>query len=155
MKMEKVIALRQARYLRAFELRQEGLSYRAIGKHPDIGDVEATAARDLVLRGENLLLAAYQVKPSPAFIQEQKDVILLANKNETKKYIQDPLVSSVKILGLSARANWCLRKAGIPLLGDLVAKTEAELLGMGIFGRKSLTEVKDELHRIGYKLREP
>ncbi len=62
------------------------------------------------------------------------------------------LVKSVEELELSVRANNCLRNANITTIGELVQRTEAELMKTKNFGKKSLQEIKDELHRIGLSL---
>jgi len=45
-----------------------------------------------------------------------------------------------------------LKKANIRLIGELVQKTEAEMLATKNFGRKSLTEIKDVLKELGLTL---
>jgi DNA-directed RNA polymerase subunit alpha len=62
------------------------------------------------------------------------------------------LVKSVEELELSVRANNCLRNAGITTIGELVQKTEAELMKTKNFGKKSLQEIKDELTRLNLAL---
>ena len=48
-------------------------------------------------------------------------------------------------LELSVRSANCLKNAGINLIGELVQKTEAEMLKTKNFGRKSLNEIKEIL----------
>jgi len=62
------------------------------------------------------------------------------------------LGKSVEELELSVRANNCLRNAHITTIGELVQRTEAELMKTKNFGKKSLQEIKDELARIGLSL---
>ncbi|MBS1767867.1 MAG: DNA-directed RNA polymerase subunit alpha [Acidobacteria bacterium] len=62
------------------------------------------------------------------------------------------LGKSVEELELSVRANNCLRNANITTIGELVQRTEAELMKTKNFGKKSLQEIKDELSRIGLTL---
>jgi len=62
------------------------------------------------------------------------------------------LGKSVEELELSVRANNCLRNASITSIGELIQKTEAELMKTKNFGKKSLQEIKDELTRIGLSL---
>jgi DNA-directed RNA polymerase subunit alpha len=62
------------------------------------------------------------------------------------------LSKSVEELELSVRANNCLRNANITTIGELVQRTEAELMKTKNFGKKSLQEIKDELARIGLSL---
>jgi DNA-directed RNA polymerase subunit alpha len=62
------------------------------------------------------------------------------------------LGKSVEELELSVRANNCLRNANITSIGELIQRTEAELMKTKNFGKKSLQEIKDELNRIGLSL---
>jgi DNA-directed RNA polymerase alpha subunit len=55
----------------------------------------------------------------------------------------------VDIFELSARARHCLRNDNIGTIDDLVQLSEAELLRIPNFGRKSLNEVKGHLRAIG------
>jgi DNA-directed RNA polymerase subunit alpha len=56
---------------------------------------------------------------------------------------------SVEELELSVRSYNCLKNANIQTIGDLVQKTEAEMLRTKNFGRKSLNEIKDILSSLG------
>ncbi len=53
---------------------------------------------------------------------------------------------------LSARSRNCLVKLGLLTLGDIVAKTEEELLGVENFGQSSLKEIKELLNSRGLSL---
>lgn len=64
------------------------------------------------------------------------------------------LGKSVSDLGLSVRARKALQLLGIHTLGDLAARTEAELMGVKNFGATSLDEVKLKLQENGLGLRE-
>ncbi|HOC59155.1 MAG TPA: DNA-directed RNA polymerase subunit alpha [Smithellaceae bacterium] len=59
------------------------------------------------------------------------------------------LLRSVEDLELSVRSANCLKNAGINTIGELVQKTEAEMLKTKNFGRKSLSEIKDILNEYG------
>ncbi len=52
---------------------------------------------------------------------------------------------------LSVRATNCLKNDNIVYVGDLVQKTEAEMLKTPNFGRKSLNEIKEKLAKIGLR----
>ena len=55
----------------------------------------------------------------------------------------------VEELDLSVRSANCLKNANIRTLGDLVQRTEREMLSTKNFGRKSLDEIKDVLQSLG------
>ncbi len=56
---------------------------------------------------------------------------------------------SVEELELSVRSYNCLKNANIQTIGDLVQKSEAEMLRTKNFGRKSLNEIKEILGNLG------
>ena len=62
------------------------------------------------------------------------------------------LFRSVDELELSVRSANCLQNANIKYLGELVQKTEAEMLKTKNFGRKSLNEIKEVLTSMGLSL---
>jgi len=68
---------------------------------------------------------------------------------EEKDKINENLYRTVDELELSVRSANCLKNAGIKLIGELVSKTEAEMLKTQNFGRKSLNEIKDILVEMG------
>jgi len=63
--------------------------------------------------------------------------------------LQEVLNRSVEELELSVRSYNCLKNANIQTIGDLVQKTEAEMLRTKNFGRKSLNEIKEILGGLG------
>jgi DNA-directed RNA polymerase subunit alpha len=63
--------------------------------------------------------------------------------------LNENLFRSVEELELSVRSANCLQNANIHLIGELVQKTEADLLKTKNFGRKSLKEIKEILNEHG------
>ncbi|HYO84051.1 MAG TPA: DNA-directed RNA polymerase subunit alpha [Bryobacteraceae bacterium] len=63
--------------------------------------------------------------------------------------VNEVLGRSVEELELSVRSYNCLKNANIQSIGDLVQKTEAEMLRTKNFGRKSLNEIKEILNNLG------
>jgi DNA-directed RNA polymerase subunit alpha len=59
----------------------------------------------------------------------------------------------IEELELGVRSYNCLKRESIQTVGDLVSKTEAELLNIPNFGKKSIDEVKDKLTERGLALR--
>ncbi len=66
--------------------------------------------------------------------------------------LNDILWRSVDELELSVRSANCLQNANIHYIGDLVQRTEAEMLKTKNFGRKSLKEIKEILAQMGLSL---
>jgi len=88
------------------------------------------------------------------FARQDEDLLDLEGgpMSFTSESVNALLGKSVEELELSVRANNCLRNAGITSIGELIQKTEAELMKTKNFGKKSLQEIKDELTRIGLSL---
>jgi DNA-directed RNA polymerase subunit alpha len=63
--------------------------------------------------------------------------------------LNENLFRSVAELELSVRSANCLQNAGIKYIGELVQKSEAEMLKTKNFGRKSLNEIKEILREMG------
>ena len=61
-------------------------------------------------------------------------------------------MTKVDDLELSVRSANCLKNDNIVYVGDLVQKTEAEMLRTPNFGRKSLNEIKEVLVQMGLHL---
>jgi DNA-directed RNA polymerase subunit alpha len=64
----------------------------------------------------------------------------------------EKLSKSVDEMELSVRSYNCLKNANIRTIGELVQKTEAEMLKTKNFGRKSLNEIKEILGSMGLSL---
>jgi len=71
---------------------------------------------------------------------------------EEREKLNENLYRSVEELELSVRSANCLKNAGIKLIGELVSRSEAEMLKTQNFGRKSLNEIKDILADMGLTL---
>jgi len=66
--------------------------------------------------------------------------------------VNESLYKSVDELELSVRAANCLENAGIRYIGELVMRSETEMLKTKNFGRKTLNEIKDILAEMGLHL---
>ncbi len=66
--------------------------------------------------------------------------------------LNENLFRSVDDLELSVRSANCLKNANIRFIGELVTRSEAEMLKTKNFGRKSLNEIKDILGKMGLSL---
>ena len=76
------------------------------------------------------------------FDEPDESLAVLADEPEP---LNPHLFKSVDELELSVRSANCLQNANIRLIGELVQRTEAEMLKTKNFGRKSLNEIKDVL----------
>jgi len=82
---------------------------------------------------------------------EETETVVEEESEESRK-INENLYRSVEELELSVRSANCLKNANIHLIGDLVQRSEAEMLKTQNFGRKSLNEIKDILAEMGLSL---
>jgi DNA-directed RNA polymerase subunit alpha len=83
--------------------------------------------------------------------REEIEEAATAEPTEEDK-LNEYLWRSVDELELSVRSANCLQNANIHYIGDLVQKTEAEMLKTKNFGRKSLKEIKEILAQMGLSL---
>jgi DNA-directed RNA polymerase subunit alpha len=60
----------------------------------------------------------------------------------------------ITILNLPARSQNCLQREGIHTIGELVQRSEADLLDIRNFGAKSIEDVKDELAKLDLRLKD-
>lgn len=76
----------------------------------------------------------------------------LPEAEEHSERFNENLLRSVDELELSVRSANCLANADIKRIGDLVQRTESEMLKTKNFGRKSLKEIKEILSEMGLSL---
>jgi DNA-directed RNA polymerase subunit alpha len=86
------------------------------------------------------------------FINHEEIEEALAPTQSEQDKLNDILWRSVDELELSVRSANCLQNANIHYIGDLVQRTEAEMLKTKNFGRKSLKEIKEILAQMGLSL---
>ena len=83
---------------------------------------------------------------------DESDEPVVVEEDDERQKINENLYRSVEELELSVRSANCLKNAQINLIGELVQKSEAEMLKTQNFGRKSLNEIKDILSEMGLSL---
>ncbi len=107
------------------------------------------------------------VKPQDAvafaakILKEQLSIWINFEETEETSYqvgggddepLNENLFRSVEELELSVRSANCLQNANITLIGELVQRTEQDMLKTKNFGRKSLKEIKEILQNMGLSL---
>ena len=115
----------------------------------------------LELWGNGSILPEAALGISAKILKEQVSVFInfpediepdiLEGESEDDK-LNDNLLRTVEELELSVRSMNCLANANIIRIGDLVEKTEGEMLKTKNFGRKSLREIKEILSEMGLSL---
>ncbi|MFO0662542.1 MAG: DNA-directed RNA polymerase subunit alpha [Polyangiaceae bacterium] len=83
---------------------------------------------------------------------EETDETAYQSGTPEEEPLNENLFRSVDELELSVRSANCLQNASITLIGELVQKTEQDMLKTKNFGRKSLKEIKEILSNMGLSL---
>ena len=86
------------------------------------------------------------------FINFEEEPEATTSVKEEDEPLNENLFRSVEELELSVRSANCLQNANIHLIGELVQRTESEMLKTKNFGRKSLKEIKEILADMGLSL---
>ncbi len=86
------------------------------------------------------------------FINFEEEAEAQEEEVRTEPAFNENLFRSVDELELSVRSANCLKKADIRHIGELVQRTEQEMLKTKNFGRKSLNEIKEILSEMGLSL---
>ena len=84
------------------------------------------------------------------FEEEEEEIVEAPGRQQED--VNENLYRSVDELELSVRSANCLKNASIRYIGELVQKTEAEMLKTKNFGRKSLNEIKEVLAEMNLSL---
>jgi DNA-directed RNA polymerase subunit alpha len=84
--------------------------------------------------------------------EEEAESAVVEVSDEEKGALYEKLGKSVDEMELSVRSYNCLKNANIRTIGELVQKTESEMLKTKNFGRKSLNEIKEILATMGLSL---
>lgn len=96
-----------------------------------------------IIKEQLQIFINFDEEAEPEYEDKSAENEILQNEN---------LYRSVDELELSVRSANCLQNANIKLIGELVQRTEAEMLKTKNFGRKSLREIKEILATMGLSL---
>lgn len=104
-------------------------------------DALAYAAK--ILKEQLQIFVNFDETDDEPYAEETEEIVLPLNEN---------LYRTVDELELSVRSANCLQNADIRFIGELVQRSEAEMLKTKNFGRKSLKEIKEVLAEMGLSL---
>ena len=82
-------------------------------------------------------------------IKNAGDIFPVKVEDDAKKV----LATLIEDMEMSVRAHNCLKRAGISTIGELIEKTEDELLRLPNFGRRTFDEIKATLEKLGLHLK--
>ena len=106
------------------------------------------SARDAVSLGAKILCDHFTLFTDLSENLTESPVVV-----ETQEQEPDDLMSiTIEELDLSVRSFNCLKRANINTVGDLVSKTQEEMIKVRNLGRKSLEEVEHKLNQMGLHL---
>ncbi|MEW6074344.1 MAG: DNA-directed RNA polymerase subunit alpha C-terminal domain-containing protein [Planctomycetota bacterium] len=124
-----------------------GVLYEDVGR-----DTDAAAIYDTVSQNDGTdTVARLYLSDAHAAIDMYYDEDQEKKEDRLNQILRIPITD----FELSVRARNCLNKMQISTLGDLVQRTEQELLSYKNFGETSLTEIKEILHSKGLRLGMP
>lgn len=103
---------------------------------------DAIAYSAKILKEQMTPFINFEEEPEP--MEEEEE--------EEEEKLNENLFRPVSELELSVRSANCLKNAAISQIGELVQKTESEMLKTKNFGRKSLNEIKGILEEMGLSL---
>ncbi len=130
------------------------VSNARVGQQTDYDKLQLTIETNGVVRPEDAVALAARIVQEQlrSFINfEEPDETTLEDKIADLPFNKN-LLLRVDELELSVRSANCLKNDNITYIGELVQKTEAEMLRTPNFGRKSLNEIKELLETMGLHL---
>ncbi len=125
-----------------------------VGRETDFDRLNLEISTDgTVTPGDAVAYAAKILKEQlTIFINFEEPIETLQPLPEEPATLNPNLFKSVDELELSVRSANCLQNANIRYIGELVQRSEAEMLKTKNFGRKSLNEIKQVLDSMGLEL---
>ncbi len=134
------------------------VSQTRVGQSTDYDKLELTVKTNGSVTPEDAIAFAARILTDQLVVfinfEDPAQVNAPSDEDKVKDALPfDPkLLKHVDELELSVRANNCLKNDKINWLGELVQKTEADMLKTPNFGRKSLNEIKIQLEAMGLGL---
>jgi DNA-directed RNA polymerase subunit alpha len=125
-----------------------------VGQQTDYDRLSMTVETNGAVKPEDSVALAARILQDQLklFINFEEPQQALAERVEDELPFNKNLLRKVDELELSVRSANCLKNDNIIYIGDLVQKTEAEMLRTPNFGRKSLNEIKEVLAQMGLHL---
>jgi DNA-directed RNA polymerase subunit alpha len=125
-----------------------------VGRETDFDRLQLEIWTDGTITPDDALAYAAKIlkEQLAIFINFEEPVESALPLTEEPSPVNPNLFRSVDELELSVRSANCLQNANIRLIGELVQRTESEMLKTKNFGRKSLKEIKEILAEMGLSL---
>lgn len=107
------------------------------------------APKESLLYASNILQRHLDIFVNFGKLPEEEDV---PEETEEQRMLREKLKVPISELELSVRSSNCLREARIKTIGELVKKSELDMLQYRNFGKKSLAEIKKVIQDMGLSL---
>ena len=109
--------------------------------------------QEALAEGSSILIdnfSFFKELPGKTFPPEEIEV----EEEIVEEDINEDLERTIEELDLSLRSFNCLKRAGFNTVAEIIAVPESELKTIKNFGKKSLTEVIDKIHELGFSLKD-
>nr|WP_221419386.1 DNA-directed RNA polymerase subunit alpha [Micrococcus flavus] len=116
----------------------------------DVETKESMVPRDAVASAGSTLVELFGLARA---LNEDAEGIDLGDEPAQAESSAD-LAQPIEDLELTVRSYNCLKREGIHTVGELVARSEADLMDIRNFGAKSIDEVKEKLYELGLSLKD-
>jgi DNA-directed RNA polymerase subunit alpha len=125
-----------------------------VGQRTDYERLSLEVWTDGSIRPEEAVSAAARViqDQMSIFVSKEEEIEGEAPQKRGAEPLNENLFRSIEDLNFSVRSANCLQSADLKYVGELVQKTENDLLKTKNFGRKSLNEIKETLHSMKLEL---
>jgi DNA-directed RNA polymerase subunit alpha len=131
------------------------VSNARVGQRTDYDKLVLEVWTDGSLDPRSALAQAAHILTEQLGVFVGEDLILAEEEvrlDEPKQKLNENLFRRIEEIDLSVRSANCLENADIKYIGELVQRSEPEMLRTKNFGRKSLNEIKDMLSEMGLSL---
>lgn len=108
--------------------------------------------QEALAEGSSILIdnfSFFKELPGKQFPPEEVEI-----EEEIEDDVDEGLEKTIEELDLSLRSFNCLKRAGYNTVADIIEVPESELKTIKNFGKKSLTEVIDKIHELGFSLKD-
>ena len=129
------------------------VDHSRVGQVTDYDKLALTLETDGTISPEDAVAFAARILQDQLrlFINFEEQAVEEKKEDKSELKFSPYLLKKVDELELSVRSANCLKNDNIVYIGDLVQKTESEMLKTPNFGRKSLNEIKEVLGSMGLK----
>ncbi|MFW2512978.1 DNA-directed RNA polymerase subunit alpha [Demequina sp. SO4-13] len=116
----------------------------------DVETKSSISARDALASAGSTLVELFSLAKG---LNEAAEGIEIG-PSDTDESLEEDYNQPIEELNLTQRSYNCLKREGIHTVGELTARSEADLMDIRNFGQKSITEVKEKLAELGFSLKD-